>query len=72
LAEDHDGQGGIVGAQRDRRPQAIVGHAGRHADVGHDQVGVVRGDGVHQVSGVADRGDDVELEPGQDADEPLA
>ena len=50
----------MLGAQLDRRAQAVVGVVGRHPHVDDRDVGLVRADLAHQVVGVARLRDDLE------------
>ena len=53
-------------ADRDRRPQTVVGVRRGHPDVDDAQVGLVPLDGAEQLVGVADRGDDLLTGIGED------
>ena len=53
LGQDQHAQVGVLGAQLDRRAQAVVGVVGRHAHVDDRDVGLVGADLAHEVVGVA-------------------
>lgn len=72
LAQDEHRQCGPLRAQQDRRPQPLVLEGGRHADVGHDDVGRVVGDRLQQPRRVAHRRHDLVPEAGEQRRQALA
>ena len=63
---------GVLGADLQRRAQAVVGVGRRHADVDDRHVGLVRVDLAQQVLGVAGLADHVEAPLLEQPHDPLA
>jgi hypothetical protein len=72
LRQDEHAERGVARAQGQRGAQAVVGVGGGHADVDHDDIGLVRPGLAGEVVRVGGHGDDVQAGPGQDAGDALA
>ena len=73
LRQDEDADlRAVLGADRLRGPEALVGVGRRHPDVDDRDVGVVLADGDEERVGVADLGDDLEAGLDQQPGDPLA
>jgi len=60
------------GADRQGRPQPVIGVLGGHLDVGHDHVWPVRVGQPDEVTGIGCGADDLKIPVIEDADDALA